>query len=218
MSENRTGRRRQVLALLKDASEPVSVVAIAEHLGVHPNTVRFHLESLEALGQVERVRSPRGTPGRPAQLFRAVERMDPAGPRDYRLLAEVLAETLSAEPGGAARAVETGRAWGRRAAAEHQAPPEDDVDRLVELLDELGFDPHRAGGGDAGTIALRNCPFLDVAEHRQDVVCGIHLGLMRGALEEWGSPTGVRSLIPFAQPHLCVGQLVARADPQTGAA
>ncbi|HET8927775.1 MAG TPA: helix-turn-helix domain-containing protein [Microbacterium sp.] len=206
----RSGRRSQVLRLLKSASEPVSVVAIAAELGVHPNTVRFHLDALEGSGQVERVTSARRTPGRPAQLFRAVPRMDPAGQREYRALAQLLAETLSAAPDGAARAIETGRAWGHRAAAE-RASAGDDVDRLVTLLDEFGFAPERADGDATTTIGLRNCPFLEVAENRQDVVCGIHLGLMRGALEEWDSPARVRRLTPFAEPHLCVAELV---DPR----
>jgi predicted ArsR family transcriptional regulator len=206
----RSGRRSQVLRLLKSASEPLSVAVIAEELGVHPNTVRFHLDALEGLGQVERVTSARRTPGRPAQLFRAVPRMDPAGQREYRALAQLLAETVSAAPGGSARAIETGRAWGHRAAAV-RATVGDDVDRLVALLDEFGFDPERADGDTTTTIGLRNCPFLEVAENRQDVVCGIHLGLMRGALEEWDSPALVRRLTPFAEPHLCVAELI---DPR----
>lgn len=207
--QGRTGRRAEVLRLLKDAAEPLPVTAIAAQLGVHPNTVRFHLESLVRLGQVEQVASPRRTPGRPPQLFRLVPRMDPTGPRSYRVLAEVLAEALGAESDGTTRATETGRAWGHRAGALQPENP-DDVDRLVGLLEEFGFEPDRVDA-DAPTIGLRNCPFLEVAEQRQDVVCSIHLGLMRGALEEWGSPARVRRLTPFAQPNLCVAELAAPA-------
>lgn len=203
----RTGRRAAVLRVLRDAAEPLSVTAIAAQLGIHPNTVRFHLDSLVTLGQIEQVASPRRTPGRPPQLFRPVPRMDPTGPRRYRILAEMLADALGAESDATARAIETGRAWGHRAAA-LQAEAPDDVDRLVALLDELGFEPDRIGV-DPPTVGLRNCPFLEVAEHRQDVVCRIHLGLMRGALEEWASPAEVRRLTPFAEPNLCVAELVA---------
>src|ERR1700758_5045883 len=48
-------RRREVLRLLRSSPDPMSIVAIAERLGVHPNTVRFHLDSLLADGQVEQV-------------------------------------------------------------------------------------------------------------------------------------------------------------------
>ena len=43
-------RRRQVLRILRASSAPMSIVAIADELGVHPNTVRFHLDSLVGTG------------------------------------------------------------------------------------------------------------------------------------------------------------------------
>ncbi|WP_396657974.1 helix-turn-helix transcriptional regulator [Microbacterium sp.] len=204
--KERTRRRSQVLRLLKDADEPLSVAMIAAQLGIHPNTARFHLDALERLGQIEQVASPRRTPGRPPQLFRPVPRMDPTGPRNYRALAEVLADALSAEADSTARAIETGRTWGHRAAAQQPGNP-DDIDRLVGLLDEFGFEPERIDGAATTTIGLHNCPFLEVAEHRRDIVCGVHLGLMRGALEQWGSQADVRRLTPFAQPQLCVAEV-----------
>ena len=47
----------------------MSVPEIAERLGVHANTVRFHLETLVANGQVEHLTADRGSPGRPARLY-----------------------------------------------------------------------------------------------------------------------------------------------------
>ncbi|WP_375481369.1 helix-turn-helix domain-containing protein, partial [uncultured Mycobacterium sp.] len=44
--EEPVGRRRDVLRVLKAASVPMSIAAIADELRVHPNTVRFHLENL----------------------------------------------------------------------------------------------------------------------------------------------------------------------------
>ena len=42
---------------LQGSAEPLGVAALAEGLGVHPNTVRFHLDALERAGRVERVAS-----------------------------------------------------------------------------------------------------------------------------------------------------------------
>ena len=53
---------------------------------------------------------------------------------------------------------------------------------------------------------LRRCPFLDVAREHQDVVCSIHLGLMRGALDELGD-VQARDLIPWARPDAYVAHL-----------
>ena len=48
-------RRRQVLDTIHRAAEPVGVSEIADRLGVHPNTARFHLEALVGDGIIERV-------------------------------------------------------------------------------------------------------------------------------------------------------------------
>src|SRR6185437_3025714 len=108
------GRRGDVMRLLRAASAPMSIVAIADELGVHPNTVRFHLDALLGSGQVEQVAADRNGPGRPALLFEATHRMDPAGPREYQVLSEILISHLAGEPDADAKAQAAGRAWGRR--------------------------------------------------------------------------------------------------------
>src|SRR4051812_19146709 len=107
------GRRPDVMSVLRAGVAPMSITAIAEQLGVHPNTVRFHLETLVASGQAERVDLPPAGPGRPPLLFRALRRMNPGGPRNYRLLAEILTSELAAGPEPAARAMDAGVRWGR---------------------------------------------------------------------------------------------------------
>ena len=84
------GRRREVLRLLRASTDPMSILAIADALNVHPNTVRFHLDVLVGDGQVEQVPPGRKGPGRPPLMFQAVRQMDRGGTRHYRLLAEVL--------------------------------------------------------------------------------------------------------------------------------
>ena len=97
----RRGRRLDVLDVLRSATAPLSIVAIAGELGVHPNTVRLHLEALVREGRVEQVEPDRRGPGRPPLLFRAIGGMDPAGPRQYRLLAEIYARTGMTEEAAA---------------------------------------------------------------------------------------------------------------------
>ena len=59
-----TGRRREVLRVLRDSMSPLSIAQIAERLDVHPNTVRFHLDALADAGRVERVQAvPAGPAG-----------------------------------------------------------------------------------------------------------------------------------------------------------
>jgi predicted ArsR family transcriptional regulator len=202
-------RRGQVLRLLRDASGPMAIAEIAERLAIHVNTARFHLESLVSSGQVERTTADSGSPGRPPQLFQAVRRMDPMGARHFRALAEVLAEALTTDPDPSGRVLEAGRFWGRRQASTTAETGEasEPVGRLMRLLDELGFAPERAAGGDEPRIGLRQCPFLELAVIRSGVVCPVHLGLMQGAMQAWGSPITVDRLDPFVEPDLCMAHL-----------
>ncbi|WP_345458674.1 helix-turn-helix transcriptional regulator [Actinoallomurus oryzae] len=215
-SRGRPGRREDVLAVLREASSPQSIVEIADRVGVHPNTVRFHLDVLTENGQVERVTPEHRSPGRPPQLFRAVRRMDPNTPRRYRVLAEILTQSLGEDPDPSGRAVEAGRAWGRS----HHDPAgatEEPVKRLVTLLEDLGFGPEVEEGGDAGglpSIGLRSCPFLELAMSRPQITCPIHLGLMQGAMDAWGSGVSVDRLDPFVEPDLCRAHL--RTRPTSG--
>jgi predicted ArsR family transcriptional regulator len=174
-------RRREVLDVLRAASGPLGVAEAAERLGVHPNTVRFHLEALVEQGLVEpEVLEPSG-PGRPRTVYAPRPGMDRGGTRRYQMLARMLLGRL-ATTGRDARStvVEAGEAWGRSLA--DQSPPasgrptaEESADRLVGLLDDLGFDPAAstsAGeeGGAPSLIRLRHCPFLELAEEHGQLV------------------------------------------------
>jgi predicted ArsR family transcriptional regulator len=206
------GRRLDVLRVLRAADSPMSIAAIAEILDVHPNTVRFHLETLVGTGRVEQVEPDRKGPGRPALMFRATRRMDPAGPRHYQMLAEILATGLAGDQDAAARALAAGREWGHQLKPPPPptaGPPDaaESIEHLVGLLDELGFDPERRGDEQLG---LRNCPFLELAESHKAVICPIHLGLMQGALETWEAPVTADQLEPFVEPDLCLVHLTPR--------
>ncbi len=56
---------------------------------------------------------------------------------------------------------------------------------------------------------VRPCPFVELARRHQEVVCPIHLGLIRGALAELGATTSATKLEPFVRADLCVAHLAA---------
>ena len=199
----RHGRREEVLEVLRSAGGPLGIAEIAERLGVHPNTVRFHLNALTRAGRVEAVAVEHGRPGRPPAAYRPVGRMDPEGRREYQALAMILGEDLESHPQASRRATEIGRRWGSRVAAEG-APlrtARAARTRMLRMLDRLGFAPDQAGG--PSRIELRSCPFLELAETSTRVVCPIHLGLMQGAFETWQAPIRVDRLEAFAEPDVC---------------
>jgi predicted ArsR family transcriptional regulator len=210
-AEEPVGRRRDVLRVLKAATAPMSIVAIADELNVHPNTVRFHLDTLVSDGRVEQVAPEHKAPGRPPLMFRATRQMDRGGPRHYRLLAEILVMGLTAERNPRAKALAAGRAWGQglqpptgTGGQANTLGAEESIEHLVGVLDGLGFAPERRGQTQVG---LRHCPFLELAETQRSVVCPVHLGLMQGALESWQAPVTVDRLEAFAEPDLCLAHL-----------
>ncbi|MCV7076571.1 helix-turn-helix transcriptional regulator [Mycobacterium szulgai] len=206
--EEPTGRRRGVLRVLRGSRGALSIVEIADELGVHPNTVRFHLDNLVAAGQIERVEPVHRGPGRPPLMFRAVRQMDRGGPRHYRILAEILTIGLAAQRDSSAKALAAGRKWGQTLEAPaHPGDADESIQHLVGVLDEMGFAPERGMAEGTHTIGLRHCPFLELAEVRTNVVCPIHLGLMQGALETWEAPVTVERLEAFAEPDLCLAHL-----------
>lgn len=207
------GRREQVLRLLRSADRPLEITEVAERLGVHANTARFHLEALAENGRVEHTTSERGTPGRPARLYRPTPGMDPMGPRSYRVLAEALAASLAGEPDPGRRAIEAGRSWGRSRAAADTSGSADPVTSLMNLLEELGFAPELLPDDDGQQIGVHHCPFLELATARPAVVCPLHLGLMQGAMEAWGSPATVERLEAFVEPDLCATHLSTADTP-----
>lgn len=202
--------RVAVLEALRSAGRPLSVREVADEVGLHPNTVRTHLDLLVDHGHATRAAEPRATPGRPRLVYAATGKPAEDEGRNYRLLAEILTRYLAAaSPSPAASAVEAGRAFGRGLAGTGPAPEEADaVARVVALLDAIGFAPRPAPDG--RSIELHHCPFRELAEERQDLVCGVHLGLMQGALAELGAPVSATRLLPFVEPELCVASLGGR--------
>jgi predicted ArsR family transcriptional regulator len=205
------GRRDVILALLRTSAEPRSIASVADELGVHPNTVRFHLDALARAGRVEQVFGETIGPGRPPILFRASRRMDPTGPTNYRLLASILTGYVASSPDAAGIAAQLGRSTSPalvasslhpRAASKTRA-----INELVELLAELGFEPEPTDGRRAREIRLRHCPFQNLAEQHGEVICSVHLGLMQGALSAMRAPITVDRLDPFVEPDLCVAHL-----------
>jgi predicted ArsR family transcriptional regulator len=203
--------RSRLLSVLRGSMEPLGVADLARAVGLHPNTVRAHLQQLLDAGlAVQEPARPVGR-GRPPQRFRADPDAADEDPAPYRTLARVLTEQLADRPDAGAQARSAGDRWGHGLAVDLAPAPAatDGMQRMVELLDGAGFAPEAPVGTSA--INLRRCPFGTLAVGRERVVCGVHLGLMRGALDAIGAPLDATRLEPFVRPDLCVAHFEARA-------
>jgi predicted ArsR family transcriptional regulator len=202
--------RVRLLDLVRAAPEGLEAAALADRTGLHPNTVRLHLATLEEAGLVQRETVRRGGRGRPAIRYLAVEPGDEDG---HRLLAAMLATALSTgdhtRPSPAAEGA--GRRWGRHLAA-GPARTGEVREEVTGLFDRLGFAP----AADRGRLVLHDCPYRDLARRHPDVVCGLHLGLLRGALEERGAPADDAWLEPFVTPTRCIAGFDAATAPAAG--
>lgn len=212
--------RAQVLAVLQLAGAPVTVTDIASQVGLHPNTARFHLDGLVEQGLAQRETEQRDLPGRPRALYRACADSARTGRRSYRLLAEILTSYLATHnkrPGQAA--LQAGEAWGRflteRPAPFRRVAAAAATRQLVEVLDEIGFAPEAVTIRRERQILLHHCPFRETAEEHPEVVCSIHLGLMRGMLAELDAPLEAVRLDPFVEPNLCITRLTSAAKAGT---
>lgn len=206
--------RGQLLGALRDAGQPLGLRELAATVGLHANTAREHLRLLVEAGLVTCELAPPAGRGRPGLRYSADPAATDAGddPRPYAQLAAVLADQLARTKDPVAEAVEAGTRWGHAVAA-GMPPAETDADamaRILDLLDQAGFEPE-APERHNEPIRLHRCPFGRLAVDRERVVCGVHLGLMRGALASIGAPIDATGLEPFVEPNLCLAHVGARA-------
>jgi predicted ArsR family transcriptional regulator len=205
--------RSRLLAVLRQAMGPMGIRELADAVDLHPNTAREHLDQLVDAGLVTREHAAPTGRGRPGLRYRAEPGATDDDPHAYRALASVLAGELARRPDAVASARSAGESWGRAMARGSDATSSEGaaVERLIELLAEAGFAPE-ASTDPGQPIRLRHCPFGSLAHERGEVVCGVHLGLMRGALRELGAPLDAVSLEPFVEPDLCLAHVGARTD------
>jgi predicted ArsR family transcriptional regulator len=204
--------RRRLLHHLRAADHPADIPALSAATGLHPNTVRFHLDVLVRAGLVEETRDRRGTRGRPRTVYTPV--MQVGHDRGYQVLAEMLVNHLD-QSGHATAAEDAGRAWARQIKSTLGAGPSDATSAaraVTALFAEMGFEPVVTTNGTGSRIDLHACPFRAVAERHPAVVCTLHRGLLAELVDQLTAGTVDTALVPFAEPGLCVADLVV-AEP-----
>ncbi len=180
---------------LARSPRPLATSEIADTLGLHPNTVRPHLERMRDVGLLEARAESRGAVGRPQHLYSLTSDAPSLGleppvfPMMARMLVDLAADAgLTGEPVLAAGRTQ-GRALAHRsagvavgdAAAEPSA-----MQAVVAMHGALGFDPAAVEEDDSTTIAFGHCPFGEIAESNPEVVCALHRGMVEGFVEEAG--------------------------------
>lgn len=202
----------------------MTAAELAPGAGLHVTTVRFHLDQLVQAGLVAAEFERQPTAGRPRKLYRYVAPApDDSASTPVMLLATLLTEAMTAAVEGHQESPdEAGARWSREHLPTDPARrPADSpgswlgrVGEVVDVLDRWGYHPDvtTTDGGRAAEIELTDCPFFDLARANVAVVCGVHHGLIAGALRQFGEPGTEVTLEPFVTPHRCVAHL-RRTEP-----
>jgi len=176
------------------------VEEIAERTGLHPNTVRGHLDVLLASGAATREPTDPVGRGRPKWRYRA------SGPNASAF--QFLAEALTAQLASANQPVLAERAAERWADALPTLPeassPDEAVAEAAGALTRLGFTAEVCPAGDA--IDLTSCPYGDLINDNP-VICDIHTALLARLLKQTGQSVTLESMDVWARPGLCRAHL-----------
>lgn len=199
--------RARMLDRLRAQPEPLTLAALVRATGLHENTLRDHLDGLVRAGLARRQRAVPSGRGRPAWLYAATSSGEHS---EYARLASALATGLAlAAPDletAVRSATEAGEGWGHDLAHQSAAGPaatgEQARAEVVGMLDRLGFGPD-AAPEHPDQVRLTRCPLLQAAAQHPEVVCAVHLGIVRGALDGLGADPAGAELRPFAEPGAC---------------
>ena len=172
---------------LARAPMPLATAQIADSLGLHPNTVRPHLDRMREVGLLEVVTDAQGTVGRPQHRYSLAADAPSLGfePPAFPVLARMLLRLAAAADLPDADAVDAGREQGAAAAA-RRSTAGTCADALNAELAALGFDPESVVDDHGATIAFTRCPFRELAEANPDLVCSLHRGLVEGFVDARG--------------------------------
>ena len=195
---------------LARSQSPLSTGEIADTLGLHPNTVRPHLERMREVGLLEVASEGKGTVGRPQHRYTVAADAPSLGlePPAFPLMARMLAEVASAAGAQPALMVRAGAGQGREMASARR-PGRACTEALMSVLSELGFDPESVSEDGMTTIAFTHCPFQELAEAHPEIVCNLHRGLIEGFLEQIGG-AGVERFGTLADRDPCRVELSVR--------
>lgn len=187
--------RVEILHLLQERPRR-TIAELTESTGLHPNTVREHLQRLDEAGYLVQETERRTTRGRPRVLYSAADGTAAASsPIAERRVRD------AAERGDLMRRV---MPW-----TDGATLPGDAVHQLDALVDDLideGFDP--VVDEQTLTVELTPCAHAEAQAAHRDVLCQVHLALMQSVLSEAGGPLAIGGMRPSCDPKECVVQLI----------
>ena len=176
--------RRALYDHVRQQRRPVTREDAARAVDISRGLAAFHLDKLVEVGMLHAryeasPEQPRGR-GRSPKVYEA----SPDGvtltlpPRQYELMATVLADAVAEDSGDAAAAARRRAAALGDAIGASVAGTGDAATRALTCLADLGYEPRTVDGA----IVLGNCPFHPLAARHTALVCGINVEFVAGLL------------------------------------
>ncbi|WP_152545451.1 helix-turn-helix transcriptional regulator [Microbacterium sp. CH12i] len=173
--------RRRLYEFIARQSNSVTREEVSTAIGISRSLAAYHLDRLADAGLLEvsfaRMNGRTGPgSGRPSKRYARSqdERAVSFPPRNYSLLAKLLATAADAAPSGEFRVA-------LAEAAEHEGNElAANAGNFPSALAAAGFEPVSTDDDD---IILQNCPFHSVAQEHTDLACNLNHAFVRGTLE-----------------------------------
>jgi predicted ArsR family transcriptional regulator len=175
--------RRALFEYIQRAGHPVSREEAADALGISRNLAAFHLDKLAGAGLLQtRYEAPADQPrgrGRTPKVYEPISETVSVSlpPREYQLVAQILADAVAADPADAASAARRiAYRHGLTTGAGQRAAGGD----LTGALTSAGYRPE---AGEHDRILLANCPFHALATSQTELTCGLNLDYVTGLID-----------------------------------
>lgn len=174
-------RRQNILRLLLEHKNGLSVDELAARLGITRTAIREHLAGLERDQLIAQGTSRASTGGRPSRPYVLTERGHALFPKHYALLARLLIEDLAER--GEDKVGEALTAMGNRLAVrmKSEVAGRTLAERgasVARLMSGLGYEAAFSDDGEPRIEAL-NCVYHDLAKSNP-AICALDLALVSG--------------------------------------
>jgi predicted ArsR family transcriptional regulator len=209
--------RHRMYWFIRNAGRPISRDEAAARVGISRKLAAFHLDKLvdKGLLKVRYARlGGRSGPGagRSSKLYEPsdVEIEVSIPPRRYDVIGEILVKAVEhdcQDESSRDTVFRVARGFGvelgeqfRRESRLRSPGPERTLSIAARILTRYGFEPYSDSDG---RVALRNCPFRDLARIAPDLVCGLNQAFLDGLLRGLGNQS-VQALLEPKASQCCV--------------
>lgn len=174
-------RQKELLKLLLKNKSGMTADELSAQLAITRNAVRQHLAALENDGLLKKGMT-RASGGRPEQLYVLTDKGNEGFPRHYAWLAQLLLESIQQESGADGlneRLSTMGTRIGKQLCAQHPelVTREAKVQKLSEIMEQLGYDAKASGAQRINMIEADNCVFHTLALTNPNI-CQFDLALL----------------------------------------